>query len=447
VSRAHPNAKRRLAGPLIRVSLLVVLVGHVWDSMATPETPVGALSRMESHINDGPVPGRWKPVRVATRSLRDPDLAADLEALNQIGYAAGVGAPGGRRGVTTHDGERTDPGLNLWNSGHAEIAYLMDMEGRIVHQWSFDIDSQLTDEQSARFEPRRWRRVHLFPDGDLLAIYEGHFLIKLDRHSRLLWMYDGGAHHDVFVHSDGSIYVLTRKARVVPFVHPNRACLEDFVAVLDRDGRELTRVSILEAFRNSDFAPVLERMPEFGDVTHTNTIERLDGRQAAQLPAFRDGNVLVSLREVDTIAVLDMEARRIVWALNGLWSRQHQPTVLENGNLLVFDNKGAGGMSRVLEVNPRTQAVSWSYVGTPENAFYSAECGSAQRLPNGNTLISETDAGRAFEVTPSGEVVWEFHNPHTAGSNAEYVASLFEVIRLPADFGADWIGDEVGTSR
>ena len=36
---------------------------------------------------------------------------------------------------------------------------------------------------------------------------------------------------------------------------------------------------------------------------------------------------------------------------------------------------------------------------------------SAERLPNGNTLITESDKGRAFEVTHAGEVVWEFWNP------------------------------------
>ena len=37
--------------------------------------------------------------------------------------------------------------------------------------------------------------------------------------------------------------------------------------------------------------------------------------------------------------------------------------------------------------------------------------GAAQRLPNGNTLITESERGRVFEVTPQKEIVWEFWNP------------------------------------
>jgi len=61
-------------------------------------------------------------------------------------------------------------------------------------------------------------------------------------------------------------------------------------------------------------------------------------------------------------------------------------------------------------------------------------CGAADRLPNGNTLITESDGGRAFEVTQQAEVVWEFYNPHRAGDNREFIATLFEVIRLPSSF-------------
>ena len=59
-------------------------------------------------------------------------------------------------------------------------------------------------------------------------------------------------------------------------------------------------------------------------------------------------------------------------------------------------------------------------------------------FPNGNTLVTESDAGRAFEVTPSGEIVWEFLSPWRAGEAGELVATLFEVVRLPPDFDTSW---------
>ena len=62
-----------------------------------------------------------------------------------------------------------------------------------------------------------------------------------------------------------------------------------------------------------------------------------------------------------------------------------------------------------------------------------------ERLPNGNTLITESDRGRAFEVTPEQEIVWEYRNPHRAGPDGRFIATLFEAWRLPTDFPLDWL--------
>ena len=82
--------------------------------------------------------------------------------------------------------------------------------------------------------------------------------------------------------------------------------------------------------------------------------------------------------------------------------------------------------------------IEWEYRGDHERPFYTKWCGSSARLPNGNTLITESDDGRAFEVTREGEIVWEFYNPHRVGADYEKIATLFELIRLPEDFPTDW---------
>ena len=80
---------------------------------------------------------------------------------------------------------------------------------------------------------------------------------------------------------------------------------------------------------------------------------------------------------------------------------------------MLFDNEGGlDGHSRVLEVDPATQAIAWSYSGGAEHPFYSRVRSAQERLPNGNTLITESDGGRLLEVTPSGELVWEYVNPY-----------------------------------
>ena len=84
----------------------------------------------------------------------------------------------------------------------------------------------------------------------------------------------------------------------------------------------------------------------------------------------------------------------------------------------------------------------WSYGGVegrPETEFYSGTSSLADRLPNGNTLITVSESGRAIEVTPEKEVVWEFSNPKRAGENNELIATLFQVERIPRSYCAAWL--------
>ena len=71
----------------------------------------------------------------------------------------------------------------------------------------------------------------------------------------------------------------------------------------------------------------------------------------------------------------------------------------------------------MLEVNPITREIVWQYTaddsGDPVWTFFTSFVGNVQRLPNGNTLINEGMNGRIFQVTPEGEIVWEYVNPYT----------------------------------
>jgi hypothetical protein len=252
------------------------------------------------------------------------------------------------------------------------------------------------------------------------------------------------AHHDLHVAPDGDIYVLTRKGNVVPRIDPKKPILEDFISILDAEGKEKKRVSLLESLERSEFRNLRNTKPGMmGDLFHTNTLEMLDGRIAHELPAFAAGNVLTSLLVPDVIAVVDLEQEKVVWAIKGTFKDQHDPKILASGRLLLFDNRGSLPHSRVLEFDPaRPDTLAWEYSGSQEAPFFSFNCGTAERLPNGNTLITESDGGRAFEVTPEKETVWEFYNPHRAGDDQELIATLFELVRLPPDFPTDWV---VGT--
>ena len=133
------------------------------------------------------------------------------------------------------------------------------------------------------------------------------------------------------------------------------------------------------------------------------------------------------------------------------------------GHFLIFSNgcfKPTGFLSRVLEINPYLNAagvdtgayvnppdagytkatpsgfgprsgqrdytskqVVWSYKSSSANSFAAIAISGMQRLPNGNTSIMSGTQGHMFEVTPTGEVVWEYIWPGVAGPNAKTVVS------------------------
>lgn len=435
-SRAFGAGRRPVVAPRVSLALAALLLFLV---SARAEDTEGT-------------PGRWRLSRAAEAqadlSSEDAEALARMESL---GYLSGYEPAPDASGVVRHDRERAWPGLNLYVSGDAPRAVLMDMDGSVVHEWRHEFEAVWPDfptEQLADDTSLYWMHARLLEDGDLLAIYGGLGLIRIDRESNLVWKYQAACHHDLDIRDDGTTLVLIREEHTVPEL-TSRPIIEDMIAVLDPDGRELDRISLVECFENSRYAQAVRQAVienQEADLYHTNTLEILDGRLARHHPAFRAGNVLISLRNLSLLAVVDLDRRSVVWAMSGSWREQHDPSVVSDRSILLFDNKGHDGRSRLLEIDPATGQEVWSYVGGGEHPFYSERSGACQRLPNGNTLATESHYGRAFEVTREGEIVWEFLSPARAGERGELVATLFELVRLNPAGSADWLESRSGGS-
>jgi hypothetical protein len=400
---------------------------------------------------DGQIRGSWQSLDGDAGRDHSGNGSDDARRNFQaVGYLSGYEPASDLKGVTAHIEGEAYQGLNLITSGHGQEALLIDMEGRVLHKWAYDFSRAFPDYADVEgrievgvFFKDFWRRSYLYPNGDLLAIYDGFGMIKLDRDSRLIWAVRYGCHHDMCVDKDGFIYVITREPRMMPRLNRDLKVLEDFIAVLDPEGRMVRKVSVVEALEQSAYASFLRSIPDISDILHTNTVEVFDGSHAHRSSLFRKGNVLISIRNINIIGILDMEAEEVVWALSGQWLAQHDPTLLTDGNMLLFDNQGHHGMSKVIEFDPFTQEIEWAYEGTPENGFYTETSGTAHRLPNGNTLIVESNSGRAFEVTRQDRIVWEYYSPFRAGENDRLIATLFDVVRLDQAYVAGWL-DEGG---
>jgi Arylsulfotransferase (ASST) len=379
------------------------------------------------------IPGRFRLARDAASSATPFEDAEKLSQLMALPYVQGSRRFTGLENVTAYDRHRAYDGVNLYTSGHAPEAVLMDMDGHVLHTWSYSID-RVWPEVPHTVHSTFWRRVHLFPNGDLLAIFEGIGLLRIDLNSRLLWAFKGGCHHEAFVTDDGMIYVLTRTAEYIPRINRDKPVLHDAITVLTPDGKPVAQYPILEMFEHSDYRSLLASIPREGDIFHTNSIYVFDGSLATVSSLYKKGNILISLLKLDTIAIVDPQAGRVAWAAQGHapngWKRQHDPRPLPNGDIMLFDNQGRNGRSRVVEYNLMRGAIVWTYSGRTTDDLYSATCGTSRLLPNGDILITESDAGIALELAPNKDVVWEFYNPNRAGSHGELIATLFDLERL-----------------
>lgn len=332
-------------------------------------------------------------------------------------------------GVTRNDLPNGSTDLVLFTTNEAK-AHLMNRSGEILHEWHLPFSAAWPEGahliDPAPDEHIYWRRVHVFPNGDLLAIYEGigmspygGGMVKIDRDSNLIWKFTANVHHDFDFDEHGNIYALAHRYRndvVAGIDELEPPLIEDYIAVISPDGVLLRELSIPQAIATSRYRGLLGLMPTTrGDVTHTNNLEILDGGLADRFPQFAAGQILVSMLKLNTIAVIDPDEQAVTWAAAGLTVRQHDPDFLPNGRILLFDNHGhdraAEGASRVVELDPDTLEVAWSYAGSETEPLFSENRASQQRLANGNTFITESTAGRLLEVTPTGDIVWEYVTP------------------------------------
>jgi hypothetical protein len=372
-------------------------------------------------------------VRGKEEGRKAPDLEARLDKLRSVPYTSVTEekADEERTGVLIHKTDESYPGYNLYCDREDPVVYLIDMNGTIVHRWSH---------ASGRIWV--WDHVVMLGNGDVIIINKFKELLKLDWDSNLIWKRKLDTHHDVTIASDGTLYVIERGMAM------HRELVVRFPSILHltSEGEEIERWQtydhldeIKQTFDQRSFLDtILDSLlvqgswPEVHqkiskraeavtlrggrlayDYLHLNTITLLPETALGKTDGrFKAGNLLICFRNINQIAVMAEGSKEILWTWGeGILEWPHHPTMVANGNILVFDNGIKREYSRVIELNPVSRTIEWEYVADPPESFYTYEKGSAQRLPNGNTLICDGDNGRAFEVTREGEIVWEWLNP------------------------------------
>lgn len=338
-------------------------------------------------------------------------------------------------GLTYRDGSAAFPGYTLFASARGRHALLLDELGRVVHAWHHPEGIQ-----HVRVLPSGNLLVHTLPpedaEGAELIGGSAAALVELDWESRVVWEYrDRFLHHDYQRLPNGNHLVLAwdkLPAELKPRIRGGHAHEDDpprmwadVVKEISPDGGLLREWRSWEhlSFDAQRICP-LESQKEW---THCNSLELT--------PA---GEWLMSFRLTSTIALVDPASGDVRWSFGpGQFSHQHHATWLENGHILVFDNGchrlRSPSYSQVVELDPTSEKIVWSYVGRTLVAFFSFMVSGCERLPNGNTLVTEGASGRLFEVTPKHEIVWEYVSPWILPSRFGPTPVVFRAYRLAAD--------------
>jgi uncharacterized protein (UPF0248 family) len=336
-----------------------------------------------------------------------------------------------RRGVGLRalDPERASPGFTLFAPHFVEnrTVYLIDLQGNVIHTWKMPyppgMSGYLTERGTLFFNGRTPEQNFLnrFP-------FKAGVVLEADWNGKVLWEFHHPDHHhhgillrngNVLLHCMGQVPGDIARRVTGGMVEGNmqsgsystrpdadaEKMFSDYLAEVTREGQTVWEWRTWE-----HLDPVTDGIAE---IQAPRTLWA-HGNSVQELP---DGDILASYRPTSTVVRISRKTGKIVWRLGPpTISGQHAPTLLANGNILIFDNgvhrlDDSMPYSRVIEVNPATNEIVWKYQDKPAWNFFSPRMGLAQRLPNGNTLITESSFGRFFEVTSQGEIVWEYVNP------------------------------------
>ncbi len=328
-------------------------------------------------------------------------------------------------GVTCFDPSKVYEGYTLLTPMGSTDAWLINMEGEIVHHWRLpylpgmhgvflENGNLLYAGQTKAVDPT------LKQVGFIVLGGRGGEMLEVDWDNNLVWKWEDHYQNHTFARLRNGNTMLLRWVRV-----PNEVAEEIEGGLVGSDVIESgERVMWADGFREitPDGQVVWEWLPwehvdikDFPICPLCTRLEWTHGNTVFEMP---DGDILTSFRSQSSVFIIDKKTGDVKW----MWGRgeithQHDPSFLDSGNVLIFDNgnhrQDGSGMSysRVIEVNPKTDKIEWEYKDDPPGDFYTSIMGSCQRLPNGNTLISETDMSRIFEVTREGEIVWEYVSP------------------------------------
>jgi len=314
------------------------------------------------------------------------------------------------------------------------VVSLYDEAGIVAHQWPV-LDPSGFDKFSAR---------NLITPHGLIVGRDGSIIVnsdaigvlkKIDRCGRQVWRREDWHHHEMSTDDEGYIWSWRGEG--------SNESSRQWIDRLDPlTGKTVESISLNDEILKSHddqiailgvgLAPADSGNPD-ADIFHPNDVEILTRDLAPHFPMFNAGDMLISLRNLDTIAVIDRRTHKIKWFARGPWRRQHDPDFTETGEISVFNNNFPGygshvvdrEASSILAIDPATGHIR-QILGPEQASFFSQEMGAHSWVTNQVISIVTPFQARVIEFDlAAGDTIFEYNNEIREGVAAHVAMAVW----------------------
>jgi hypothetical protein len=401
-------------------------------------------------------------------------------------------------GVTIYDPARAYNSYVCFSSLDG-ATHLIDMDGNEVHRWEHMGNPSEVINPAMVGGARGHVLLQLQSLDDARGgIFTDKTVGELDWDGKTVWEWGtqapGGAarqNHDWARLKNGNTLLLVAIPRAVPLLGP-KVVGDQAIYEVTPEGKIIWKWVAGDHLSEFGFPPagmayLLERVrrnpPEPYGYLEINDMQVLgpnkwfDGGDAR----FDPENIMIDARKGNVVLIISKKTGKVVWRLGPVFpgaefspdqrienrkvprpvdqiSGQHNAHLIAEGlpgagNLLLYDDEGGAGFppaalgiyagSRVLEIDPVKKEIVWQYTGEdsgrPAWSYFTSFVSNAQRLPNGNTLIDEGMNGRIFQITPTGDIVWEYVTPFVGHSMVDGKAMMNSLTYRAQAVPYEWV--------
>jgi len=414
-------------------------------------------------------------MQLAGRTFR---WVVGVVALGLMVGVAGAAGPPPRvypTGVTIYDPARAYNSYVCFSSLDGKT-HLVDMDGNEVHAWDHAGNPGEVIDPKLVGGARGHVMLQTEANGDARGgIFTDKTIAEVDWEGKTVWSWNGEGvggsalqNHDWARLANGNTLLLVAVPHAVPGLGP-KVIGDQGIYEVSPKGDVVWKWVAGDHLAEFGFPPegmaylrerVKRNPPEPYGYLEINDMQVLGPNKwfDAGDKRFDPENIMIDARKGNVVLIVSRKTGKVVWRLGPVFpgdeyspdqrigkkdlprpvdqiSGQHNAHLIAEGlpgagNLLLFDDEGGAGFppaalgiyagSRILEIDPVKKEIVWQYTGEssgrPTWTFFTSFVSNAARLPNGNTLIDEGMNGRIFQVTPEGDIVWEYVTPYPGKS-------------------------------